>query len=560
MSSTPSLRPQQRTPVGSPPVSYNNVETSERINGAPSVTEIWKQWQGQVVDHQFVLQQYLGGSDHSAVFLTQREGRLKAAIKLIPAANPEAADRQLFQWRLATKLPHTHLIRIFQTGRCELGDQSLLYIVMEYAEEDLSQIIPQRPLTASETRDMLRPVLDALAYVHGKGFVHGHLKPANIMAIADQVKLSSDGLCAPGESNGLRGTSYSAPEAASGAVSPPADIWSLGVTLVEALTLHQPTWDAAKPMEPVLPKELPAPFAEIARHCLRPDSRQRWTVAQIAANLETGFRALQKSVTGGPAISESTSTEKKPLAKWLYAVPVAACIALAVLTGSRMRQSRPQVQQVEARHPQVQAEPVHSSQAQHASVQQSGVAPRKAQPEKSKQIATSNLEAPIQPAVKPTPATPVTRPSTTRANEAPFDDARASTASTVTPRSETSSGATSGSTAATATSSTSSAFPGVIHQVMPEVSPSARNTIQGHVRVTIRVAVDASGDVTSATFDSPGPSKYFAGKAMEAAQGWKFSPAEANGQAIPSQWILRFAFGKAGTEVSPVQTAPKPTR
>ncbi len=78
--------------------------------------------------------------------------------------------------------------------------------------------------------------------------------------------------------------------------------------------------------------------------------------------------------------------------------------------------------------------------------------------------------------------------------------------------------------------------------------------------MTIRVAVDASGDVTSATFDSPGPSKYFAGKAMEAAQGWKFSPAEANGQAIPSQWILRFAFGKAGTEVSPVQTAPKPTR
>src|SRR5438309_4996301 len=208
MSSTPSLGSQQRPPAGSLPVPCNSA-AGEPTRGAPHMTESWKQWQGQVVDHQFSLQQYLGGSDHSAVFLTQREGRLKAAIKLIPA-NPENADRQLFQWRLATKLPHPHLIRIFQTGRCQLGDQSLLYIVMEYAEEDLSQILPHRPLTPSETRDMLQPVLDALAYVHGKGFVHGHLKPANIMAIADQVKLSSDGLCAPGESNGLRGTSYSA--------------------------------------------------------------------------------------------------------------------------------------------------------------------------------------------------------------------------------------------------------------------------------------------------------------------------------------------------------------
>src|SRR5712692_10915320 len=402
MSSTPSLRSQQRPPAGSLPVPCNSA-AGETARGAPYMTESWKQWQGQVVDHQFSLQQYLGGSDYSAVFLTQREGRVKAAIKLIPA-NPENADRQLFQWRLATKLPHPHLIRIFQTGRCQLGDQSLLYIVMEYAEEDLSQILPHRPLTPSETRDMLQPVLDALAYIHGKGFVHGHLKPANIMAIADQVKLSSDGLCAPGESNGLRGTSYSAPEAASGAVSPPADIWSLGVTLVEALTLHQPTWDPTKPMEPVLPEELPAPFAEIAHHCLRPDSRQRWTVAQIAANLETGFRALQKSATGGPAISGSMSAEKKPLAKWLYALPIAACVALAVFAGYRMRQPRPQAQQVEAQR-QIQSETIQNSLDQRSPAQQSIFTHKKTQPEKSNQtLATPNLEAPIRPKGKPTPA------------------------------------------------------------------------------------------------------------------------------------------------------------
>jgi len=71
--------------------------------------------------------------------------------------------------------------------------------------------------------------------------------------------------------------------------------------------------------------------------------------------------------------------------------------------------------------------------------------------------------------------------------------------------------------------------------------------------------VDASGNVTGATFDSPGPSQYFARKAMEAAQVWKFTPAEADGRTVPSEWILRFAFGRTGTEVSPLQTAPKRT-
>ena len=550
MSSTPSLGSQQRPPAGSLPVPCNSA-AGEPTRGAPHLTESWKQWQGQVVDHQFSLQQYLGGSDHSAVFLTQREGRLKAAIKLIPA-NPENADRQLFQWRLATKLPHPHLIRIFQTGRCELGDQSLLYIVMEYAEEDLSQILPHRPLTPSETRDMLQPVLDALAYVHGKGFVHGHLKPANIMAIADQVKLSSDGLCAPGESNGLRGTSYSAPEAASGAISPPADIWSLGVTVVETLTQRKLTWDPAKPMEPVLPAELLAPFIEIARHCLRPDSRQRWTVAQIAAKLEAGFRALQNSATAESSMSKAFSGRKTPFAKWLYALPIAACVALAVLAGSMMRQPHPQAQEVEAR-PQVQPEPIQNSLDQRSSGQQSTITHKKNQT-----LATSNLEAPIRPKGKPTPARPVTKSSTTTTDDAPLNGARASTAPTVTPSTETSSGATSGNAIAPTSSSTSSAVPGVTHQLMPEVSASARNTIQGHVRVRVRVAVDASGNVTSAIFDSPGPSQYFARKAMEAAQGWKFTPAQANGRTVPSEWVLRFAFGRTGTEVSPLQTSPKP--
>ena len=70
----------------------------------------------------------------------------------------------------------------------------LVYSVTEFAEEVLSEIIPERPLSPRETQEMLSPVLDALIYLHGKGFVHGHLKPSNIMVVGNQLKISGDGL------------------------------------------------------------------------------------------------------------------------------------------------------------------------------------------------------------------------------------------------------------------------------------------------------------------------------------------------------------------------------
>ncbi len=101
---------------------------------------------------------------------------------------------------------------------------------MEYAEEDLADILPQRALTPEETRDMLGPVLDALEYLHGKGFVHGDLKPANILATGDHLKLSSDAISRVGESQGgsRRVDAYDPPEAISGMLTPAADVWSLG--------------------------------------------------------------------------------------------------------------------------------------------------------------------------------------------------------------------------------------------------------------------------------------------------------------------------------------------
>ena len=92
----------------------------------------------------------------------------------------------------------------------------------------------------------------------------------------------------------------------------------------------------------------------------------------------------------------------------------------------------------------------------------------------------------------------------------------------------------------------------MVERVLPDVAASARQTIQGKIRVSVRVAVTSAGEVSSATLTSPGPSKYFARLALEASRRWKFKPAEAGGHSVPSEWTLRFLFGRTGTEVFPV--------
>jgi serine/threonine protein kinase len=157
------------------------------------MTYSWKQWEGQIVDGRFPLHQYLGASDHDAVFLSERTGQTpaRAAIKLIPLEFVDA-DQQFASWAKAAQLSHGNLLRIFEHGRAQVDGAEVLYVVMEYADEDLSQILPSRPLTAAECTDMMQPVVDALAYIHSQGLVNGHITPANVMASGSQVKISSE--------------------------------------------------------------------------------------------------------------------------------------------------------------------------------------------------------------------------------------------------------------------------------------------------------------------------------------------------------------------------------
>jgi TonB family protein len=88
------------------------------------------------------------------------------------------------------------------------------------------------------------------------------------------------------------------------------------------------------------------------------------------------------------------------------------------------------------------------------------------------------------------------------------------------------------------------ASPSPIRKVIPDVPQSARKTIRGTVRVSVRVIVDRQGTVRVATADDPGPSRYFERLAIQASEKWTFAPTDSEKQRV---MLVRFNFTRAGT-------------
>ena len=492
------------------------------------MAQAWKEWEGRVVNKEFRLGDYLGGSEYAGVFLTQYGSEsLKAAVKLIRISgwDPATVESELALLLSARDLSHPHLLRIFEAGRATLDDTDLLFVVMEYADENLSQFLPNRALEAGEVREMTGPTLDALAYMHSKGLVHGHLKPANVLAVADQLKLSSDGISRIGQRPAPVGkpSEYDAPELSGGLTSAAGDVWSLGMLLVMALTQRLPEQDASG--ESVV-TEVPAPFDDIAGHCLRRDAGGRWGLAEIAGRLgfpipapTTGLAKADIRQTPVPSramVKPASVPERKVTAgpqdfpykrgsnTGAYVVAAIVLLIVAIFVGPRLFRG--------------------------GAVSSQDVSPARGATGAGTQRPNSAIAQ-----VSDSGSDEVTRRANARP---PGKDPGASFATR-------------------GKASRRSLTPGqVAQQVVPDVPKSARDTIRGTVRVGVRISVDSAGNVTEAELDSPGPSKYFAHLALEAAQQWTFEPPKVEGRSVLSDWLLRFQFTEQGTKVIPVQSDP----
>ena len=316
------------------------------------MTEIWAKWVGEVISGAFPLRRFLSGSDHSGVFLTRDNAQdiANAAIKIIPT-DPAHTLVQLSQWRTAAALSHPHLIRLFDAGRCQLDGQQFLYVVMEYAEETLSQILPHRALTADEVRDMLRPTLDALAFLHGKNLVHGQLKPPNILVVDDQLKLASDTIRPAGAPRAGTDTPspYDPPEAVNGRITAAGDIWALGITLVEALTQRPPVWPGKGSENVSLPAGLPPTVVEAIGRCLSSNPADRPTVLDLEGEFNLAPRAL--AVSSSQSVERRTTREtasprKSPKQRFFVSMIIMLLVVLAAAwTGLRLMQRSPNARQ-----------------------------------------------------------------------------------------------------------------------------------------------------------------------------------------------------------------------
>jgi len=249
------------------------------------MSEVWTRWQGQVVNGAFPLGRFLGCSDHSGVFLTKSaEHHLsQVAIKLVPA-DRSLAESRLPRWKRAGGLTHPHVLRLFAWGGCQLDGLPYLYNVTEYADQTLAQLLQHRALTEDEAREMLPPILDALAFLHGRRLVHGQLKPTNILVVGDQLKLASDTIRRVREGKMGRDTPtlYESPDR-QGTYSTAGDIRALGVTLFEALTRRPPASLGDPTTAVVLPADFSPAFRDVVTGCLNPRPQDRPSVAELVA-------------------------------------------------------------------------------------------------------------------------------------------------------------------------------------------------------------------------------------------------------------------------------------
>jgi TonB family protein len=416
-----------------------------------TTTEDWTKWESQIVSGVFPLLRFLGKSNHSVVFLTEAQGVPNAVIKLVPA-DPVQSEAQLSNWRTAASLSHPHLIRLLDFGTCQLGGHPFLFVVMEYAEQTLAQILPHRALTVDEVRELLLPTLDALAFLHRNNLVHRQLKPPNLLVVGDQLKLASDTICPAGESaSGIATTSpYDPPEAGNGVNCAAGDIWSLGIVIAEALT-QSPSAPLAATLAPE--------FAGIVRQCLSHNPGDRPSISELEAHIKP------QPVPDASPVSvpdQTAATRKSPERRVLLpAVALGFLVLIAVWASLHLIRSR-----------------AHSHQAA------AGAAP----------AATSQIPNP---------------PAAEQAAPAPPEEARS-----------------------------------VLHQEIPDVPRSARESIHGHIKVAVRVTVDRSGTVVGEAVEDPGSSRYFARVASTAARKWKFAPAD---NQSPREWLLRFEFTRDGT-------------
>ncbi|WP_353649730.1 serine/threonine-protein kinase [Nakamurella sp. A5-74] len=214
-----------------------------------------------------------------------------------------SVDRQRSEMRALAALSDPHLVAVHDARLVEpspggpAGDHS--YLVMELVNgETLAERLHGGPLGPDELTPIAVAVASGLAVAHAEGLIHRDIKPANVLiATSGAVKLADFGLArvVATESTLTSGSmligtaAYFSPEQSAGEhVGPPADVYALGLVLLEALTCRREFPGAPVPSamarllrDPEIPDGLPAPWQTLLLRMTDRDPDARPTAAEV---------------------------------------------------------------------------------------------------------------------------------------------------------------------------------------------------------------------------------------------------------------------------------------
>lgn len=273
---------------------------------------------GDVVDG-FTLRQSFRASDR--IWLAARAGE-SYVLKFAPR---EAVQNETVLSGFLREIWHaTQLQAEFFPAAFAPEDATALYYALTYFHAPtLKQFLADRgPLTPPQAVELGRFLLRAEQFLLGHDFVHGDLKPENILVLRqdDGLRFKLIDLGSVAEVFSLQGRagtpSYLAPERFTGApVAEPTEIFSLGVTLYEALTgrlpygevepFQKPVFSAVRPLATVSPHTPPWLEAIIARSLAVDPARRYENYSEMLFDLDNPAKVRPFHRPGAPLLERN---------------------------------------------------------------------------------------------------------------------------------------------------------------------------------------------------------------------------------------------------------------
>uniref|UniRef100_A0A9J7Y646 non-specific serine/threonine protein kinase n=1 Tax=Cyprinus carpio carpio TaxID=630221 RepID=A0A9J7Y646_CYPCA len=247
----------------------------------------------------------LGDGAFGKVYKAQnKQTGILAAAKVIDTKTEAELEDYMVEIDILASCDHQYIVKLLDAFYYE----SKLWILIEFCAGgavDAVMLELERPLTEPQIRVVCKHTLEALAYLHENKIIHRDLKAGNILFTSDgDVKLADFGVSAKNTKTLQRrdsfiGTPYwMAPEVVMCETSKDrpydykADIWSLGVTLIELAQIEPPNHEM-NPMRVLLkiaksePPTLAAPsrwspeFSDFLRKALDKNVDNRWSALQL---------------------------------------------------------------------------------------------------------------------------------------------------------------------------------------------------------------------------------------------------------------------------------------